>query len=964
MPVYPVSSYLQQYLQQQQPYQYYYPAPSHPLADTVNSRLPPQSPSVSIPKALPAVEHIPLLSGRSDFGVWNNSIRSLILYLGHLGHISNPPAPGVISLSDRLPTYPPPLLQPPTNDELTASHVWWKHDNVVSHILTTCLTSTVLSILPFDDDNDGLNPRTARTIYELLRKLYSVHDHISSSALYTELCNLQCGNRVQEYVTRWRRGITQLRAAKFIISYRIVIEQFLDQLPTSVPYQILQFRVMETIDTIPVDDVSAFIKLTDDVLRIDNTYRRRSLERSTSACSSPHLPPNIASNKPDIIDEPEIPPSSVAALSVIKPPVIISTKARRKLDPTSKSSLKQKPTLSSTAITPAKPSAQSARSSLICTNTNCGDIGHTIESCFKIGGGLEGKRDQYVASRNRAQAHLVHLTEILEGNLVDESQLPSISSDTSEPDIIQPEVPPVVSPSSPPFTGLTHSVLTSPNLISHMLSQSTQGPRATLAVSWTFTKGVQVQKHDDEDATNSFFGCLDDDHRSRRVPDSPSTYSFAPADDNASPFDVVLPPVHGKGKGKDKYNPTTTSSFSNNAENSENGDESYHYLDNIESTPILFSNVLVPDVRTQNKIRLILSKILYTSVPSKLIPCPKSFLFLPYSIQESTSCSLFYYNPQCSGLRTLFGGIQRHLFKINNVRIKAEENDELVPFLSCLNSDTQTSSALRQFSHPTRQQHLEYVLPRFPLVFDEMTKLWCLEYTRDVSPRLPVDEVAGTNTGTVGDISMNGCIVVVSGTNESAVVISGIDGSAAVDVKAYGVNGGVNIAGESGFLILCSPDTLADFLSALDSFFLSLDDIVTIFNEDLSDSPRQSPAPAIHPIISRPLRTQIQTIAGHDYDDALRLKGFRTLEHAKTRATRARDANVELCIGTGTNGGASCMVEDASMTGGASESCVDVDVIGESVLCGRALSIGRGYRDVGDGSGYLVGRFSLFSGVF
>ena len=72
------------------------------------------------------------------------------------------------------------------------------------------LTATVLSILPFDDDDNSIAPRTSRTVYDLLRKLYSVHDHTSSSALYSELCNLQCSGRVMEYVTKWRTGITQL----------------------------------------------------------------------------------------------------------------------------------------------------------------------------------------------------------------------------------------------------------------------------------------------------------------------------------------------------------------------------------------------------------------------------------------------------------------------------------------------------------------------------------------------------------------------------------------------------------------------------------------------------------------------------------------------------------------------------------------------------------------------------------
>ena len=305
-------------------------------------------------------------------------VRSLILYLGYLGHISNPSTPGVMLHPDRLPSYPPQLSQPPTVEEFAASTLWWEHDNVVSHILTTRLTPSVLSILPFDDDNNGMNPRTARTVYELLRRLYSVHDHTSSSALYTELCNLQCGNRVQEYVTKWRGGITQLRAAQFVISYRIVIEQFLDRLPTSVPYQILQFRIMETIDTISVDDVATFIRISDDVLNIDNVYHRA----PPTTRPSPRVPTSTSTTTP----------SSTAQAPSTKPPC----------------------------------------SSLICTNSNCGAIGHLIDTCFKVGGGLEGKREQYMVSKGRVQAHLAHLADILDGNSEDDPGLPPGTSDPVE----------------------------------------------------------------------------------------------------------------------------------------------------------------------------------------------------------------------------------------------------------------------------------------------------------------------------------------------------------------------------------------------------------------------------------------------------------------------------------------------------------------------------------------------------
>ena len=353
------------------------------------------------PRTLPTVTHIPIFSGRSDFNAWNNGVRSLILYLGYTGHIVNQPASGTIPRPDRLPTYPPCLTATPSATELTASRVWWEEDNVVSHVLTSRLTATVLSILPFDDDDESLTPRTARSVYELLRQLYSVHDHTSSSALYSDLCNLQCGNRVLDYVTKWRAGVTQLRAARFTISSRMIIERFLDRLPTSVPYDILRFRTFETINDIPVDDIAAFIKITDEVLKIDNTYRRTSNNRSAPTRSSnavPHATPSTQSL----------------------------------------SSSHATPTHS---ITTTKPQSQS-RSSLVCAN--CGLVGHTVNKCFKAGGGLEGKRDQYLASRVRVQAHLAQLIDVIDGNFMDDPDPPHTPSllDTTEPDIIvESEIP-------------------------------------------------------------------------------------------------------------------------------------------------------------------------------------------------------------------------------------------------------------------------------------------------------------------------------------------------------------------------------------------------------------------------------------------------------------------------------------------------------------------------------------------
>ena len=145
---------------------------------------------------------------------------------------------------------------------------------MVTHVLLSHLHPTVRAILPSDDDEDTTVPRTSRMVYTMLRKSYSVHGHASGSALLSELRGFQCGSCVTEFVTKWRAGVSQLRSAHHPFSMRDIIEGFLDRLPTTVPYQILRFKYMDCIDTVPVDDISTFFKVTDEVLDIDSMHRR------------------------------------------------------------------------------------------------------------------------------------------------------------------------------------------------------------------------------------------------------------------------------------------------------------------------------------------------------------------------------------------------------------------------------------------------------------------------------------------------------------------------------------------------------------------------------------------------------------------------------------------------------------------------------------------------------------------
>jgi hypothetical protein len=162
---------------------------------------------------------------------------------------------------------------------------------------------------------------------------------------------------------------------------------------------------MDRIDTISVDDLSTFLKVTDEVLDIDSMHRR-----TTPASSQRH--------------QPLIPrPNNSHPVASTSSPVTASLPL------------------------PARPN----RSSVICSNSKCGMTGHTIDKCFKPGGGLEGKRDEYLASLNRAQAHLAHLTDILDGNLNFEDNVQTHPVVTPDPDVILEPTP----PSLPSFSALS-----------------------------------------------------------------------------------------------------------------------------------------------------------------------------------------------------------------------------------------------------------------------------------------------------------------------------------------------------------------------------------------------------------------------------------------------------------------------------------------------------------------------------
>ena len=148
---------------------------------------------------------------------------------------------------------------------------------------------------------------------------------------------------------------------------REVIELFLERLPNSVPFQVLHHKVMERIDLIQDDDVTEFIRISNEALDIDSLYRHANPLQTT-------LPPRSS---------PSIPRATTT------------------------------PSTSASAPVPTPPVPAHSRSHLVCSNNNCGATGHTIDTCFKVRGGLEGQRDAYLAKQKGAQAHLAQFDEFL-----------------------------------------------------------------------------------------------------------------------------------------------------------------------------------------------------------------------------------------------------------------------------------------------------------------------------------------------------------------------------------------------------------------------------------------------------------------------------------------------------------------------------------------------------------------------
>ena len=323
---------------------------------------PSSSPLHSLSKTLPTVTHIPILTSKHDFFPWDEGVQALIRANGLIGHILDPSLYVDPSRPDLAPSPVPVLSTSSTPLDIEASNRWWAEDNVAQHILVSRLGAIPRGLLP----SSSAITRTALSIYQTLSQYYGTCNFADCTELLNSLQTSACTNgRVPDFVSRWRVGLVKLQTAQYDFNIKTCISLFVRGLPAVPAFNSLRADLPRRIAAISdTHDYGAFIAMTETVLELDTIFRPALSQRQSRLSSAPSvLPP-----------PPPVPPSD-------------STSA------------------SSTIL---------LKKDLLCKNCKSRGfrgIGHIDATCFQPGGGMEGRRDEYMHNKGHVHAMLAECLE-------------------------------------------------------------------------------------------------------------------------------------------------------------------------------------------------------------------------------------------------------------------------------------------------------------------------------------------------------------------------------------------------------------------------------------------------------------------------------------------------------------------------------------------------------------------------
>ena len=281
------------------PFPYYYP-------------MQPVQPPPNPVRTLPTLTHIPLLNSRLDFAPWDSGIRSVLRSLGLIGHIAVTGDPIDPLRPETMPSHPPNLTQGYDQAALMAYRQWWDRDAIADHVISTRLSNLVRASLPPDNI---LGTGTARAVYEAIRQLYGLRGLADGLAIYNALMSLPCNpHHVQDFVIKWRAGVSRLHECQYPISSRLMIQQFVSRLPADAPaFFTLRAALVSRLQGIADNDFTAFISLTQEVIDLDNTFRqsqpaRPSNNRNNRGQGGPPRAPNAGQQQQQQASSSQQPP--------------------------------------------------------------------------------------------------------------------------------------------------------------------------------------------------------------------------------------------------------------------------------------------------------------------------------------------------------------------------------------------------------------------------------------------------------------------------------------------------------------------------------------------------------------------------------------------------------------------------------------------------------------------------------
>ena len=196
--------------------------------------------------------------------------------------------------------------------------------------------------------------------------------------------------RVQDFVTKWRAGLSKHQSAHFHFNIKICVILFVKGLPSVPAFNTLHADLPQCISAIDNDqDFGAFISLTETVLELDTIF--------------------WPTTQSQVIHAPRVAPAS----STTSPPV--------------------------PGILPTTLNFCTPKKNQICNNCKSRGlrtVRHTDATCFQPGGGMEGQCEEYLS--NKSRIHVMFAESLEHSFLLSDPHLPPDPSLSSSSPTLSP----------------------------------------------------------------------------------------------------------------------------------------------------------------------------------------------------------------------------------------------------------------------------------------------------------------------------------------------------------------------------------------------------------------------------------------------------------------------------------------------------------------------------------------------